>query len=219
MNAARGVARSWIGALGTQGMGRHGMRERVSGRLGGRPEENWGSNDHHWVGFQLCVDGFEEGPLWYSVHCGGHALADFALQRLEKGQRVVVEGETEMKSWTDKTGKSRLKRFLRAFILELPGGDRVEGRPDETPKPPSPETVEKSYKAWHEEHLKEYPLRWDKPFVGEVIRQAQASDPEAWTLEMEGDPDALVSEEQFKGLIARLVGGQVRGRVASGEGG
>lgn len=192
------------------------MRERVSGRLGCKPEEHWGPQDRHWVGFSLCVDGYEEGPVWYDVLCVGHSLSDFALRNLEKGWKAVVEGETEMKTWVDKKGESRVKRLLRAFILELPGGERAERGPEPLLPQKSKESVEAAYKARREEDLRDYPLRWDRAFKGEVLRDAKAAHPEAWEEAPASDPDALVPREEIENLMARLLGGTTGDRAASG---
>ena len=179
-------------------------RVRMTGHLGMNPEENFGVTGKRSVNFRMCVNTYDEGPVWYDV-AGGQDLADFALQKLEKGNRVTVTGEQDVKPYTDNQGQSRLRRFLRALMLELPTGERAGSTLGLVETPQATQNAEKLREERHKADLALYPPRWERPGFFErnaVAAKAREIDPEAWDEDAEL-PDS-VPQDAVRALIRRL---------------
>jgi single-strand DNA-binding protein len=67
----------------------------------------------------------QEKTTWFRVTCW-RKLAELAAQYLQKGRLVLVEGDVDVSTWTDKEGGTRASLELTATTVKFLGG-RGEG--------------------------------------------------------------------------------------------
>ncbi len=73
--------------------------------------------------YSVAVNGRKDKVLY--LDCD-HWRIGGVLPFLTKGQSVLVEGELEQQSWTDKEGNSKSKMVLQVKQLQLLGGKKTK---------------------------------------------------------------------------------------------
>lgn len=58
-----------------------------------------------------------EKTTWHNCDCFGHN-ANYALQYLQKGSKVLIEGSYESNNWTDKDGNQRSQMVINVERIE-----------------------------------------------------------------------------------------------------
>lgn len=76
--------------------------------------------------FKNSEGGRTEETHWHKATIWGKR-AETCAKYLVKGSRVYVEGELQMKSWTDKDGKTRKSAEIFVDDLKFMGGTRRNG--------------------------------------------------------------------------------------------
>jgi len=68
----------------------------------------------------------QEKTTWFRVTCW-RKLAELTAQYLQKGRLVLVEGDIDASSWTDKEGNARASLEITATTVKFLGGREGEG--------------------------------------------------------------------------------------------
>ena len=63
---------------------------------------------------------------WHNIVCW-LKLADLAESYIKKGDQVCIEGEIQIRDWTDKDGNKRQSFEVNCNNIELLGGKKSEG--------------------------------------------------------------------------------------------
>ena len=92
------------------------------GRLVADPELRRTNSGKPVTSFRLAVDRptKEKQTDWLDI-VAWEQLAEFAAHNFTKGQEVLVDGELQSRSWTDKEGNKRRTVEVRANVLRFVG--------------------------------------------------------------------------------------------------
>ena len=92
------------------------------GRLVADPELRRTNSGKPVTSFRLAVDRptKEKQTDWLDI-VAWEQLAEFAARNFTKGQEVLVDGELQSRSWTDKEGNKRRTVEVRANVLRFVG--------------------------------------------------------------------------------------------------
>lgn len=89
----------------------------VIGTLGSDPELRYTNNGSAGCTLSVCENrkrGEDTQAHWYDVQCWGQ-LAENVAESLRKGQRVIVVGQLEQRSWQTQDGQKRSKVQIVAW--------------------------------------------------------------------------------------------------------
>lgn len=107
------------------------------GRLGGDAEQRYTTGGTAVSGFSLAVDrqkkdGQKQPPIWLRVTLWGKQ-AESLTQYLTKGKQVAVQGELDVREYTDKSGEKRTSVEIQGRQITLLGGGDAKPAPANTP--------------------------------------------------------------------------------------
>ncbi len=122
----------------------------VVGHLGRDPEMRYTADGTPVTSFNIAStrkwtsgDGqAQEKTTWFRV-TAWRKLAELCNQYLSKGRLVLVEGDIDVSTWSDKTsGEPRARLELTARTVKFLGGRGERGESVEAPGPGAPEAEE-----------------------------------------------------------------------------
>ena len=119
----------------------------IIGNLGKDPEMKYTTSGVPVTSFSVAtskkwtnVEGeSQEKTTWFRVTCW-RKLAEITAQYLKKGRQVLVVGEVEASSWTDKEGNARASLELTAHEVKFLGG-KSEGNEGDDSRPAQHGTI------------------------------------------------------------------------------
>lgn len=92
-------------------------RESVQGHLGSDPEMVYGVDGGIFTKFSICAEHFDTGKVWYNIMARAN-LADWTLEHLRKGMRVLVSGPVTQRAYTSSNGEARVARTMRTDHIQ-----------------------------------------------------------------------------------------------------
>jgi single-strand DNA-binding protein len=97
------------------------------GRLAADPELRRTGSGKAVTSFRLAVDRPTQEKItdWLEIVAWEHK-AEFAARNFKRGQEVLVDGELQTRSWTDKDGNKRNTVEVKANVLRFVGGRQAQ---------------------------------------------------------------------------------------------
>ncbi|MFA6989836.1 MAG: single-stranded DNA-binding protein [Candidatus Gastranaerophilaceae bacterium] len=100
----------------------------VVGRAGQDPDMKYFETGKVKTSFSLAVNRWsKEGEKtdWFNIELWDKS-AEVAGEYVRKGRLVAIDGKLAVSKWTDSSGESKERYFIRANTIKLLGGKREE---------------------------------------------------------------------------------------------
>ncbi|KTC94887.1 single-stranded DNA-binding protein [Legionella feeleii] len=118
---------------------------QLIGHVGHSPKTTQTRENHPVASVSLATnesyrrnDEWETVTEWHSLVFFGK-LANFAVERLQKGSQIYIEGKLRSNSWTDAEGVKRQSFNIVVQSIQLLDSARLKELPEQTDKPTAEE--------------------------------------------------------------------------------